>query len=481
MILKDVEKKIEFLKHKFHNPSDFFSRTISIKNKTIGIVLLESVSNDDKISDFIMKSITADVKQKIDIQNLFMLLQNTIPNSKLQIVSQIEDLDYYLPSGFTILFVSGEDSALVFETKNKLDRGVSSSNNEVVIRGPKDSFTENHMTNLGLIRKRVKDSNLCFEDCKIGKRSKTKVTVSYLYDLVEKRKIKKIFKKLNQINIDAILDSAYIKEFLSEQKTAFPTILSTERPDLVSMALLEGKIVLLVENTPMALIIPGLLIDYFHNTEDNYLSPINSSFTRILRFLSFFITLLTPAIYVSIITFNKNLIPNSIYEALTEQRQNLFLSAFIEIFLLVTIFEILRESDIRIPNKMGTSIGVVGALVLGDAAVNAGIVSSIAVIITAITAISGLLFSDIDFIYALRLWRYFFLIGAAFGGLLGVCLIFLLLILHLTNLKSLGISYLSPIYPFHYEDFKKLFFRISKSKDTLRPDYLDPKDKIRKK
>ncbi len=475
-----MDEKIRKLKKEFHNASDFYVRKITIGNHKIACLLLESVSSDDKISDYLMKSIGNIIKNGIK-ENLFSLLINTIPNSKLKVVSDIKELPFYLSNGFTVLLIEKEEKAIVLETKMPLERSITDSNNEVVLRGPKDSFTENHMINLGLIRKRIKDPNLTLSDVFIGRRTKTKVTMLYFYDLVHQKQIQKIENKLKEIDIDSILDSSTIKEFLGRQKTAFPTILSTERPDLVCMALLEGKTVILVENTPMALILPGLFVDYFHNTEDNYLSPINSSFTRILRILSFFVTLLTPAIYVSFITFHKNLLTKNMQEALMSQRENLFVSAFLEIFLLVTIFEILRESDVRIPNKMGTSIGVVGALVLGDAAVSAGLVSSIAVIITAITAISGLLFSDIDFIYALRIWRYIFLIGALYGGLFGVFLVLLILIFHLSKLKSVGIPYLSPIYPFSKKDFKRLFLRISKVDDTKRPTYLNPLDKIRKK
>lgn len=482
-IYKEIEKNIQMIKKQYHNSSDLFSRTITIGNKKIAFIILESVSSDDKISNFFMKGINNDLKEldSISIDQLFLTLENNIVNSKITKIHTWEDIYYYLPSGFTILFVEGESSCIAIETKATLDRGVSDSNNEVVLRGPKDSFTENHMINIGLIRKRIKDPKLLFIDHKIGRRTKTKVTLAYLDDVVKEEKVKMIETKLNQIDIDGILDSGYIKEFLNNQKTAFPKVISTERPDLVSMALLEGKMVILVENTPIALIIPGVLVDYFHNPEDNYLNPINSSFTRLIRVLSFLVTLLTPAIYVSLITFNKNLIPTPVFEALTLQRKDLFVSAFIEIFLLVTIFEILRESDIRIPNKMGTSIGVVGALVLGDAAVSAGLVSSIAVIITAITAISGLLFTDIDFVYALRLWRYLFLIGAAFGGLIGVGVVFILLIIHLAHLKTVDIPYLSPIYPLSLPDLKRMVFRISKQDDIYRPTYLNTKNKERKK
>ncbi len=473
MISKNLQENIDYLKKVFHFTSDFYDRTV---HKKIAYVLLESICSDDKISDFFMKQII-----NVNFSNLFSSLKNTISNSKLKTISSMDDVIFYLQNGFTIIFVEGEEKAIGIETKSSLDRGITDSNNEVVLRGPKDSFTENLLINIGLIRKRIKDSNLCFQDFIIGRRTKTKVVVSYLDDLVEEKKRKRIEQKLKKIDIDSILDSSTIKEFLSTWKTMFPTILSTERPDLISMALLEGKIIILVDNSPMALIIPGLFIDYFHNTEDEYLSPVNSSFTRILRILCFFITLLTPAIYVSLITFNKNLIPQNVFETLTVQREGLFVSAFLEIFLLVTIFEILRESDIRIPNKMGTSIGVVGALVLGDAAVSAGLVSSIAVIITAITAISGLLFSDIDFIYALRIWRYLFLVGAAFQGLIGVFIVFCILIIHLMHLKSLEISYLSPLYPFQKEEIKRLWMRISKRKDTKRPSYLNIKDSVRKK
>ena len=478
---KNLEQNLQAIQNQYQNSSDLFFRVLEIGNQKIAYLLLESVSSDDKISNFLLKSISYDIKHKLKSNDLLSLLKHTIPNSKIREITTWEDVYYFLPSGFTLLFIDGEDTCIAIETRSKLDRGVSDSNTEVVLRGPKDSFTENHLMNIGLIRKRVKEPSLLFHDYNIGRRSKTKVTLTYLSNLVKEDKIQMVEQKLKGIDIDAILDSGYIKEFLNQQKTAFPKVISTERPDLVSMALLEGKMAILVENTPIALIIPGVLVDFFHNPEDNYLNPINSSFTRILRMISFFVTLLTPAIYVSIITFNKNLISPQVFEALTIQRKDLFVSAFIEIFILVTIFEILRESDIRIPNKMGTSIGVVGALVLGDAAVSAGLVSSIAVIITAITSISGLLFSDIDFVYALRLWRYLFLIGAAFGGLFGVAVVFIILILHLSSIKTVGVSYLSPIYPLSIPDLKYLFFRPSKKEAIHRPFYLDVKDTVKTK
>lgn len=480
MLNKNVEETIQIIQKQYENSSDLFIRKIKIRETEITLLLLESVSSDDKISDYLLKSITSDSKEKLKLNDMFLFFENTIPNSKIKYLNTLEEIYTHLASGFTILFVNKEKKVLAIETKAKLDRGVNTSNNEVVLKGPKDSFTENHMVNLGLIRKRIKDENLLFQDFELGRRTKTKVTIAYIKDVVKEKRVQMIIEKLEKIDVDSILDSSSIKEFLSEQKTAFPKILSTERPDLACFSLLDGKIVILVENTPIILVLPGLFVDYFENTEDNYLSPVNSTFTRAIRILCFFVTLLTPAIYVSLITFNKNLIPTKVFEALTVQRKDLFVSAFIEIFLLVTIFEILRESDIRIPNKMGTSIGVVGALVLGDAAVNAGIVSSIAVIATAVTAISGLVFTDIDFIYALRLWRYLFLIGAAFQGLIGVGIVFLLFILHLITLKVLEISYLSPIYPFHFQDLKRLFSRKSKLKDDTRPHYLDTKDVIKK-
>ena len=282
-------------------------------------------------------------------ENLFKSLKNTISNSHLKIVTTYDDVCFHLSSGYTVIFVEKENKAIVVETKNTLDRGVTESTSESVVRGPKDSFTENNSTNLGLIRKRIKDYNLWFDETTVGRRTKTKVTIAFINDIVDKKNVDEIKKKLQTIDIDGILDSGTIREFLiKNQKSAFPKFKSTERPDLACNSLLDGKIIILVENSPFVLITPGLFVDFLHTPEDDFQKSINTNFTRILRTVAFFLTIATPSFYIAITTFNQQMIPNELLISLAIQREGVPFPTAFELIILITTFEILRESDIRI-------------------------------------------------------------------------------------------------------------------------------------
>lgn len=464
------------------NSCDITTRTFKLNKTNIAYLYLESVSSDDKISDFISRSISADIKnKKINIfENLFKYLTNTIPNSKMKIIETYEDLFFFMASGFTCLIVDGYNKAITFETKATLDRGVTESSSEQIIRGPKDSFTENHMINVGLIRKRIKDPNLWITEKTVGRRTKTKVSLAYINDIVKEEHIKQIEDILDNIDVDGILDSGYIREYLSRnQKSSFPKMLSTERPDIACMALLDGKIVLMVENSPVMLIMPTVLVDFLHSPEDYYQKPINVSITRIMRFISFFLTILTPAIYIALITFNHEIIPDKLLVSLNTQRQGVPFPTAIEIIILSVTFEILRESDIRLPNSMGSAVSIVGALVLGDAAVAAGIVSPITVIVVAFTSISGLLFSDIDMVNGIRLWRGLFILMSTLMGLIGIVVAGLILLIHLCSLESLGTPYLAPFSPFNTQSQKNSIVLFPKYAIKLRNKYLNIKDDTR--
>lgn len=477
-----IEKVFNYINKIGGNSCDITTRIIKIGQKKVGYIFLESVSSDDKISDFLVRSLSFDAKTtKFNLfEHLFEQLQNTITNSKLSVIKTYEDLFYYLSSGFTALVVDGEKQCIVVETKNKLDRGVVEATTEAIVRGPKDSFTENYSTNIGLIRKRIKDPNLWFKEVIIGTRTKTKVAVVYLNDVVEKKKIDGIIKKLEKINIDSVLDSGYLREFLTGDNFAdFPKMISSERPDLACSSLLNGKVVIMVENSPFVLIIPGLFVDFFHSAEDNYQLPLNVTITRLLRFVGFFITILTPALYIALTTFDMKLIPSKLLISLATQRQGVPFPTTIEVLILLIAFEILRECDLRMPKQMGASVSIVGALVLGDAAVAAGIVSPIAVIIVALTSIGGLLFSDIDVINSIRLWRLIFIIAATTLGLIGVVTAGIILITRMASLEVLGISFLAPFSPLNKEGLRYSIVKFPSSLLKKRPLYLNPKDKIR--
>lgn len=456
---------ISRIKKKLGNSSDIVERQIN----NITYIYLESVSSDDKISNFLNKSIT-NIKNFNDLLNK---LENTIYNSHITTLNDLEECYYYLASGYTCLFIKGYTKYIAIETKTKLDRGITESSSEPLIRGPKDSFTENHAINIGLIRKRIKDSNLWIEDKKIGRRTKTKVSLIYIKDIANPKNIKMIRKHLNNIDIDGIIDSGYIRDYLeTKQKSSFPKMISSERPDLTCQNLLNGKIVILVENSPIALILPATLDDFLKSSEDYYQKSINATFSRILRYIAFFVTILTPALYIAVMTFNQEMIPDQLLISLAGQRSQVPFPTFIEVLIFIVTFEILREADIRSPSVSGASMSIVGALVLGDAAVAAGIVSPIVIIVVAITSICELVFSDIDMANAIRQWRLIFIFSTIFTGIIGIVIAGIILIIKLCSIESLNTPYLIPFSPLNINILKDSIFLAPANKRTKRPSYL---------
>lgn len=467
-----IKKIFETLNKINGNSSDIVTRTIEKNNRKIGYIYLESVSSDDKISNFLNKAIVS-MNRKKPFDSFFNLIQNSIFNSKVKLIETYEDMYYHLASGFTVIIIDGEEKAIVVETRMKLDRGVTESTSETITRGPKDSFTENHNMNLGLIRKRIKDPNLWYEEVKMGKRTKSKVTVAYIKDIVPNYKVQKILDDLKKIDIDAVIDTGYIRELLEkDQKSLFPKVISTERPDLACTSLLNGKIVILVENSPFVIILPAVLTDFFHSPEDNYQKPFNVSFSRILRAICFFLALLTPALYISLMTFNQEIIPDQLLISLAIQRDGVPFPTAVEVLLFVLTFEVLREADIHSPSFSGSAMNVVGALILGDAAVAAGIVSPIVIIIVAATSISELVFYDVDVIDAIREWRLLFILAATFMGLIGFVAMFIIFIAKLSSMECLGTPYLTPFSPLNLRSLKDSLIRVSRKNLKQRPEYL---------
>ena len=446
-----------------------YIKEIKKKNKEVGYIYLESVSSDDTISDFLNKSLVSN----ISFTNVLKNLQNDIYCSHISTCDNFEEVFYYLASGYTALFIDGETRFIVIETKTTLDRGVSEGSSEPIVRGPKDSFTENHATNLGLIRKRIKDSNLIFDEVKVGRRTKTKVDIAYIKDIADNKRVNEITDELKKIDIDGILDSGYIREFLqNDSASLFPQMISTERPDLACSALLDGKIVILVENTPYVLIIPGLFVDFIHSPEDNYQKPLNATFNRILRIICFFTATFSPAIYISLMTFNPEIIPDQLLISLAIQRDGVPFPTAVEVLVFIITFEILRQADVHSPTVSGSAMNIVGALILGEAAVNAGIVSPIAIIVIAVTSICELVFYDVDMINAIRQWRIIFIIASLFLGIIGFVASLFIFISKLSSLISFGVPYLTPISPFSTVGLKNYIARLKRPKLKERAKYL---------
>ena len=389
-----MNKFINRIKKKTGNSTDIVYKNYIINNKELNIVYSEVLSSSIFISEHIIESLV-NIKTNKIYNDIFSYLSGV---NKVYLYSFNEMIDY-IYKGFCIVIY---DNYIVgIEAKSNIDRSIPTSDIEVSILGPKDSFNERFNDNLGLIRKRLRTNHLYVDSLEIGELSKTKIGICYMDNIIDKELLFKIKSCLDSIDIDGIIDSSYIKRYLSKSKL-LPTVNMTERPDIATQALLEGKVVIIVDNSPFVLILPTFFVDFFHTPDDYYEKNINISFVRILRLIAFLIAIFLPGIYISLTTHNIDVIPSLLLTNLIDQRLSVPFPSFVECIILLTCFEILRETDLRIPSKMGSSISILGGLILGEAAVSAGIVSPIMIIVVAISSISGLIFSNISIIYLIR-------------------------------------------------------------------------------
>ena len=342
-----------------------------------------------------------------------------------------------------------------------MERGVTEPNSQTVVRGPRESFSENIRVNTALIRRRVKDPNLWIEPKTIGVRSKTSVELMYIHGVVDDQVLDELRQRLDRIDIDGILDSGHVEELIQDTGfSVFPTILNTERPDVTAAALLEGRVAILVDGSPFVLVVLALFMQFFHSPEDFTQRVGFASFVRLLRYFSAAIALLMPALFIAITTFHPNMLPPPLLISLAAQREGVPFPTFIEAMLMEIAFEILREAGLRMPRSIGSAISIVGAMVIGTAAVEAGFISAAIVIIVSITAIASFVTPVYDMGFAIRLMRFGFMVLAAVFGLFGITIGLIALVLHLCGRRSFGVPYLTPMAPFNWSGQKDAIIRL---------------------
>lgn len=385
-----------------------------------------------------------------------------------------------LTSGNTVILFDNVPRALVASTPGWPQRQVLEPATEVVVRGPREGFVETIRVNETLIRRRIKDAKLRFDSLEIGRLSKTQVSIGYIEDIADPDVVGEVRERLRRIDIDAVLESGYLEEYIQDNTWSFfPQTLRTERPDAVAGSLLEGRVVILTDGTPFALIIPVTLSMFLSSPEDYYERFPIGTLIRFLRYVSFLTALTLPALYIAITTFHQELLPSDLILAIASSRQGVPYPALVEALLLETLFEVLREAGVRLPRVIGQAVSIVGALVVGEAAVSAGLVSPAMVIVVAMTAIASFATPVFSFAISARILRFFFMFAASTVGLFGIQIVSLLLLLHLVSLRSFGVPYLSPVTPFRRSDFKDVFVRMPLWMMITRPKALDVQDTVR--
>ena len=423
MIISKLKKEI--------TSKDYIFKEVLIQNKKINLIFNEVLTDSNSINKLLYYLLTK--VNKKDLNNLI----NKIPISNSIIIKE-KDIKKYLNLGYVIIIYK---NIYAVELKSHEGRGVQTINSELSIGGAKDSFSENINTNLSLIRKRIK-RNLIVETLTIGIISQTKVNILGINGIVSNKLIKSVKKRLEKIDIDGIMDSSYLKFSLEDGKNLFPTIMMSERPDKCSMALLEGKVVILVENSCYGLILPSFLLDFFHTTDDYFQKSFNTTFIRIIRLFAFLIAVFLPALYISVTTRNYELVPFPLLLMLKAGRSFVPFPAYIEALFMIIAFEILKESDLRMSTTSGSAVSILGGLILGDAAVSAGIVSPIMIIIIAISSIAGLIFTSIELVNAVRIYKIFLLILGTILGIYGVIFGGIIMFINIFKTKIFGFKYL---------------------------------------
>ena len=424
-----------------NNLDNVIYRKKRILHKDIYIIYIDALTSSDKISDFVIRSLN-----QIHIPTYKNII-NRISNFKYKELTTYNELIYYLNSGFTILVVA-PNKYIALETRRDLSRGISTPITENTSRGALDAFTENIEANVGLLKRRIKSNDLWIKNYILGKYTQTSASLVYIKSIASEDLVNKVDKLINKINIDGIIASGTIRNLIEkENKNLFPNIISVEKPYTAIKYLLQGNVIIMIDNDPFVLILPTTINDNFKSEEDDYNKSFNVTFIRIIRYITFAITLLTPGIYIAITTFNQEILPTQLLTSIAAQRENVPFSTFVEAILMITSFEILRESDLKLPSFASSAISIVGALILGEAAVSAGIVSPIMIIVIAITSISSLIFVEPVFVSALRTYRLGFMIGGAILGIHGILLVAIFMLVNLASYDFLGLPYLSPFAP----------------------------------
>ena len=472
-----MAKTMKIIKDRIGKNPDLIIKKLNISMQSINILFFETLCNTDNINDFLLDYLSYVKIKKKKILNLYEYVKEYVPCYNVKEIYSIDEIVNNLYSGFVVIIINEKYFAIEF--KKTLDSGINTVDNEKVIKGPKDGFTENYQTNIGLIRKRIRNEKLCLEEMCVGEKSKTKVGILYVSDIVSDKLVTLVKEKVKEINIDSILDSNYIYEFIRNDDSLFPTIISTERPDLVSYKLLNGKIAIVVDNTPYVIVLPAFFMEFFHTMDDYYQNNKVVVYARIMRIIAFIISVSSPAIYIALITYNHEIIPTNLLINFTVQKEGVPFPTVIEALILSITFEILRETDIRSPSTLGSALSIVGALVLGDAAVNAGLVSPIMVIIIAITSISEMIFNINDVSNVIRLWRLLFMFLASIAGMIGVFIAIILLISEICSINSFGVPFLYPIAPFDMVDQGNDIALTEKYKLSLRNKLTAKKNRIR--
>lgn len=481
-ISKSLTKNLKNIKYALNESTDLIEKefVFGAKNEFKGIVFyIDGLSEVGIINDTVLRqfSMVKIKKEHSSPSALIKLVKDKIlASSEVAIIKNMSEVVMSCLKGDAAIFIDNCNQAIVFNAKGGERRTITEPQSESVVRGPREGFTESFRTNTAMIRRKIRNGNLKIEQMTVGKKTNTAVCIVYLSGVADNKIVDKVRDRISALKVESILESGYIEQFIEDSPfSPFPTIDYTEKPDVVAAKILEGRVAIVIDGTPFVLTVPMLFIESFQTAEDYYNRPLYSSFIRLFRFAAYFFTVFAPAIYIALTNFHQELIPTTLLVSIIKAKEGTPFPTFIETLIMVFAFEFLREAGIRLPRSVGQAISIVGALVMGDAAVSAGIVGAPIVIVVAFTAVCGFLIPTQN--NSSSMLRIAMMILAAFLGWYGISMGFLALITYLASLESFGVAYFDTFSSKY--NIKDTFIRFPLWANLRRPTSLAGRDKTR--
>jgi spore germination protein KA len=483
-LVPDISVNEQVLKQVFDNCSDIVFRPILVHRKMKVLLIYIDGLVDTKIVDqaFLKPMMLEEMNDGLEnLGSTGEIIQDLlIPFGQVKVVSNVRDVINGVLKANIAVLTDGMGQGLIADLKGFEKRSIEEPSAEVSVRGPREGFTETLRVNTSLVRRRIRSPRLKMEPYTIGELTQTDIAITYIEGIAPESVLEEVRKRVQRIEIDGVLDSAFIEEFIEDLPySPFPQVQNTERPDVVCASLLEGKVAILVDNTPFVLIVPMTFWAGVQAAEDYYERSLYATFIRWIRFILINISLVLPSLYVAITTYHPQLIPTTLLISIAAAREGVPFPALVEALMMEFLFEGLREAGIRLPKPIGSAVSIVGALVIGQAAVQAGIISAPLVIIVATTGIASFSFPRYNLGTAYRMLRFPMLLLAGIVGLFGIACGILAIIIHLSNIRSFGIPYLSPVAPQIPRELKDVLIRSPRWNMTHRPSLISGKKKMR--
>lgn len=461
-----LQKNVDMVLKTFSHTDDLKQKDITIHLQKGSVLYFESLTDTEKIQKEIIHLSSLDNRE--DGDGLYQKIG-------LKSVKELQPIVKELLRGNSILLLEGNSYALIFETSKQYNRSLEEPSSEKVVKGSHEGFVESSLINLNLIRKRIESPNLIVKQFIVGNITRTNVSVLYINHLADDTIVQEVKERIQSIDSDLIFSSGFVEEFIETSTySPFPQLLNTERPDRVIANLLEGRIVILSDGSPTALILPINFFAFYQSPDDYNSRSIAGSFYRIIRLLSFSIAILLPAVYIAIVSFHFEVIPGNLILPVKGSIENIPYPPLIEALLMELIIELIREAGIRLPTPIGQTIGIVGGLVIGESVVRAGLVSNLMVIIVALTAISSFVIPSTEMNTSVRILRFPFMIAAASLGFFGIIFCITILLIHLCKLESFGRAYFAPMAPFNWTGMKDMLVRFPIWMQSERPKDASP-------